>query len=79
MDLGISGRRAAVAAATTGLGHATAQALVEAGVRVAICGRDPERNAQAAASLGGDTVALTFDVSEPGGAAAFVQAAKEQL
>jgi 3-oxoacyl-[acyl-carrier protein] reductase len=79
MDLGIAGRRAAVAAATAGLGYASAEALVEEGVRVAICGRDPERTKRAAESLGGDTIALAHDVSEPTGAAAFVDAAKESL
>ena len=39
MDLGIAGRRAAVAAASKGLGFAVARALVAEGVRVAICGR----------------------------------------
>ncbi|NDA01565.1 MAG: SDR family NAD(P)-dependent oxidoreductase, partial [Acidimicrobiia bacterium] len=39
MDLGISGRTAAVAAGTAGLGFASAKALVDAGVRVVICGR----------------------------------------
>lgn len=43
MDLGISGRRAAVAASSGGLGLATAQALAADGVRVAICGRDQAR------------------------------------
>ena len=51
MDLGLSGRRAAVAAATSGLGLATARALAAEGVRVAICGRDPERLAAAMATL----------------------------
>ena len=43
MDLGIAGRRAAVAAASGGLGLGAARALVADGVDVAICGRDPER------------------------------------
>jgi 3-oxoacyl-[acyl-carrier protein] reductase len=43
MDLGLSGRRAAVAAGTAGLGLATARALVREGVSVAVCGRDTER------------------------------------
>ena len=41
MDLGISGKRAAVAASSQGLGFATAAALAENGVTVAICSRDP--------------------------------------
>ena len=40
MDLGIEGRRAAVAASSAGLGLAAATALAEAGVHVALCGRD---------------------------------------
>ena len=40
MDLGIAGRRAAVAAASKGLGYSVAAALVAEGVQVAICGRD---------------------------------------
>jgi 3-oxoacyl-[acyl-carrier protein] reductase len=52
MDLGISGKRAAVAAASAGLGYACAKALAEDGVHVAICGRDADRINAAAASIG---------------------------
>ena len=51
MDLGIAGRRAAVAAASGGLGLGAARALVADGVDVAICGRDPDRLATAVAEL----------------------------
>ena len=40
MDLGIAGRTAAVAGASSGLGLAAARALAAEGVRVAICSRD---------------------------------------
>jgi len=40
MDFGITGRRAAVAAASRGLGRACAEALTAEGVQVAICGRE---------------------------------------
>ena len=43
MDFGISGRRAAIAASSGGLGLASARALAAEGVRVALCGRDTER------------------------------------
>jgi 3-oxoacyl-[acyl-carrier protein] reductase len=81
MDLGISGRRAAVAAATAGLGFGAARALAEAGVRVAICGRDPQRLDGAVASLGthGDVVGIRADVSSAAGAAAFVEEATAVL
>jgi 3-oxoacyl-[acyl-carrier protein] reductase len=79
MDLGISGRRAAVAAASSGLGLATAAALAAEGVRVAICGRDQARVESAASLVGSDCVALVADVSGAAGGAAFVVAAEEAL
>ncbi|HEY5161731.1 MAG TPA: SDR family NAD(P)-dependent oxidoreductase, partial [Terriglobales bacterium] len=42
MDLGIKGRVAIVAAASQGLGHATAEALAAEGVNVAMCARKAE-------------------------------------
>lgn len=79
MDLGISGRRAAVAAGTSGLGLGSAKALVAEGVRVAICGRDPGRLDAAAAELGSNCVAIEADVSTPQGAAGFVDLAAAAL
>lgn len=77
MDLGISGRRAAVAAASRGLGHATATALAAEGVQVAICGRD--RAAVEAAAAGTDLIPLVADVGTPEGAQDFVRAARDAL
>lgn len=79
MDLGIAGRRAAVAAGSAGLGLATAQALVDEGVLVAICGRDPERLAAAVAALGDGAVGVEADLAHPEGATAFAAAAEERL
>jgi 3-oxoacyl-[acyl-carrier protein] reductase len=79
MDLGIAGKRAAVAAASSGLGLATARALAEEGVRVAICGRDRGRIQTAAASLGSDAVALVADVSTTAGAEHFVARSRDAL
>jgi 3-oxoacyl-[acyl-carrier protein] reductase len=79
MDLGISGRRAAVAGASSGLGLATARALAAEGVRVAICGRDATRLATAAASIDGDVVPVVADVSTTEGAAGFIEAAVHEL
>lgn len=77
MDLGLAGRRCAVAAATRGLGYAAAAALAAEGARVALCGRRPDTTAQAAARL--DATPVVADVSTPEGAAAFVRAAAEAL
>lgn len=79
MDLGIEGRRAAVAAGSAGLGLGTARALVDAGVDVAICGRDGDRVREAAAALGELAVPLVADVSTPDGATAFVEEAIDVL
>jgi 3-oxoacyl-[acyl-carrier protein] reductase len=79
MDLGISGRRAAVAAASQGLGFGVAQALASEGVSVAICGRKPDTIEAAAAELGVGSVGLVADLAHPDGAAGFVDAAREAL
>lgn len=85
MDLGIEGRRAAVAAGSAGLGYASALALAVDGARVAICGRDGARVTAAAERINdavGDParcVGLVADVSDAAGGAAFVAAAAEAL
>ena len=79
MDLGISGRRAAVAGASSGLGLATARALAAEGVSVAICGRDLERVTQAAASIEGTVVPIVADVSGIDGSTSFVEKAVAAL
>lgn len=79
MDLGIAGRRAAVAASSAGLGLAAARALAAEGVRVALCSRDRTRVEAAAAAVGGDAVPLVADVGRPDGAISFVEQAAEAL
>lgn len=79
MDLGISGRRAAVAASSRGLGFATAAALAREGVQVALCGRDAGRVEEAARRIGASAVPLVADVSTVAGATGFVEAATEAL
>jgi len=79
LDLGIEGKRAAVAAGSAGLGLGTARALMDAGVEVAICGRDPQRLADAAVSLGEGAHPLIADVSTVEGATGFVEEARDSL
>jgi len=79
VDLGLAGRRAAVAAASGGLGFGAAAALAAEGARVAICGRDRGRIDDAVARIGGDCVGLVADVSDAAGGAGFVAAATEAL
>jgi 3-oxoacyl-[acyl-carrier protein] reductase len=79
MDLGLTGKRAAVAASSAGLGYASAAALVAEGARVAMCGRDKGRIDAAAAQLGPNAIALVADVARQEGATAFVTAAQDAL
>jgi 3-oxoacyl-[acyl-carrier protein] reductase len=78
MDLGLSGRRAAVAGASAGLGLACARALAAEGGQVAISSRDRARIEAAAATIDG-AVPLVADVAELDGATEFVAAATEAL
>ena len=79
MDLGIEGKRAAVAGASAGLGFSTAKALIAAGVRVAICGRDDARLQRAVAELGDAAVPIVADMSTTDGALGFIAAATDAL
>jgi len=79
MDLGIDGKVALVTAASKGLGLAGAAALAGEGCRVAICARDPERLAAAAATLPGEVLAIPADVTEPGTPASLVEATIERF
>lgn len=79
MDLGLQGKRAAVAAASTGLGFATAKVLADEGVMVAICGRDAARIKAAAEAIGPNAVAIVADVSTAAGATAFIEQAHAAL
>lgn len=79
MDLGIQGKKAAVAAASTGLGFGCARALLEDGAEVAICSRSEERIREAAAELGAGAVPIVADMSTEEGARSFIEQASEKL
>ena len=64
MDLGLSGRTALVTGASSGLGLATARALAAEGVRVAIVSRSAQKLAAAVASIDGDPITTTADLSD---------------
>ena len=74
MDLGIAGRRALVAASSSGLGRAAARALAEAGCSVVISGRSSDKLDEASAEIPG-SVPVVADVSTPEGATALVDEA----
>ena len=79
MDLGLTGRTAAVAGGSAGLGFATAQALANDGVRVVVCGRDEKRATDAAAKIGNSCVGISCDVSSVAGGESFVEQATKIL
>ena len=79
MELGLQGKRAAVAAGSAGLGLGTAKTLAADGARVVICGRDEARVTAAAQLVGHGCVPLVHDVGDAAGGAAFVAAATEVL
>lgn len=79
MDPGLAGKRAAVAAASRGLGFACARALAAEGARVAICGRSEAPITAAAERIGSDAVPLVADVSDPDAARSFVAGARHAL
>jgi 3-oxoacyl-[acyl-carrier protein] reductase len=79
MDLALSGRRALVTGASSGLGLACAQALAAEGAHVAIVSRSAERLAEAATSIVGDVTQIVADVAEIDGVAGMVAAAEKAL
>ena len=81
MDVGLEGRVAFVAGASSGLGQSVARALLAEGARVAICSRDRDRIEAAAtaiadaAGVAGDRVLpLVCDVTDEGAIARAVAA-----
>jgi 3-oxoacyl-[acyl-carrier protein] reductase len=78
VDLGIAGKRAAVAAASQGLGRATAAALAAEGVTVAMCSRSKERIEAAAWDIPGARP-MVADVGTAEGAAQFVRVVRDEL
>jgi 3-oxoacyl-[acyl-carrier protein] reductase len=79
VDLGIEGKRAAVAAASQGLGFAVADALAREGARVAMCSRRRGAIEEAAARVGHGAIGIEADVSNVEGAVGFVRDATDAL
>jgi len=75
MGVDLSGRTAVVTGASSGIGAATARALLAAGVRVAAGARRVERLRE----LGEGAHALEVDVTDAASCAAFVESARERL
>jgi 3-oxoacyl-[acyl-carrier protein] reductase len=78
MDLGLEGKRAVVAGASSGLGLGCAQALAAEGAKVVIGSRSEERITAAADTIDG-AIPLVGDVSTTDGAVDFVERGIEAL
>jgi citronellol/citronellal dehydrogenase len=74
----LAGRSAIVTGGGTGIGAATARAIVAAGGTVAICGRRPEPIAAVADELGDRCLAQPCDVREPDQVGAFLDAVAQR-
>lgn len=78
MDLGLRDRVYLVTGGSTGLGFATAAALVADGARVVLSARDPAKLVRAAQQLGPDLVhAVPTDNADPAGPVRLISAARE--
>lgn len=80
MDLGLTGKVALVAGASSGLGYATAELLAHEGANVVMCSRDPARIATAAEDIrqravDAEVIPVTADVSTAEGCEQFVDTA----
>ena len=68
-----------VAAASKGLGRATAESLAREGCRLSICSRSLESLEDAKRAVGGDVLAVACDVSKPGDLQRWVDATLERF
>ncbi|MGI8712400.1 MAG: SDR family NAD(P)-dependent oxidoreductase [Solirubrobacteraceae bacterium] len=75
----LSDTRVLVTGGTSGLGRAMAEALVQAGARVALTGRDQERADAVAAELGAGALAIALDVRDTASVSAAVDHAWGRL
>lgn len=73
MDLGLNGKVALVAAASRGIGRATAMRLSEEGAAVAICARGEESLHNTVEELPGPALGVQADVSDPKDVEQFVE------
>ena len=79
MDLGIAGERALILGGTQGLGLSCAKFLHQAGVKLALNGRDVAKGEAAARALGAGAVFVRGDLSRPDERARLYAQAKQAL
>jgi len=75
----LKGKAALVTGGNGGIGLGMAQGLARAGARVAIAGRDAQKNASAAKLLGADAISIAADVADERACRAMVDDAARRL
>jgi 3-oxoacyl-[acyl-carrier protein] reductase len=79
VNLGLDDKVALVCGASRGLGRAIADELAAEGASLALCSRDAERLAAAAAEIGKDVLAVPADLAVPGEPTRVVEATLERF
>jgi 3-oxoacyl-[acyl-carrier protein] reductase len=83
VDLGLTGRVAAVAGSSSGLGLAIAKVLAAEGAHVAICGRNPDKLARAEAEVAaagqGKVISTALDLTDEAAAAGWIHNTAEAM
>lgn len=83
MDLGLTGRVAAVSGSSSGLGLAIAKTLAAEGAHVAICGRNADKLARAEAEVAaagpGKVISTALDLTDEAAAAAWIEHTAQSL
>lgn len=79
MNLGLEDKVALVCGASRGLGRAVAEELASEGASVAVCSRDGEQLAAAAAEIGPEVLAVPADLAVAGEPTRAVEATLERL
>ena len=76
-DFSLAGQVALVTGASSGLGRAFAGFLADAGASVVLAARRADKCAEAADEIGGDTLPVALDVTDPAGIDAALTAAEQ--
>jgi 3-oxoacyl-[acyl-carrier protein] reductase len=79
LGLGLAGETAVVLGGSKGLAFACAQALIRAGARVVINGRDAKNGAVAIGRLGDNATFIQGDLAGPDGTRAIIDAARQAI